>query len=87
MTYVSVNMISYGLQGASIMAETYTLLRRWGMGIIIGSLESRHLEPREFGVTQTGFHFTTTIKTRSVCIITVRGSSILLNTYLFLELL
>lgn len=47
------------------MAETYTLLRRWGMGIIIGSLESRHLESREFGVTQAGFHFTTPIKTRS----------------------
>lgn len=47
------------------MAETYAVLKRWGLGIIIGSLESRHLEPREFGVTQTGFHFTTTVKTRS----------------------
>lgn len=43
------------------MAETYMALRRWGAGDIIGSLESRHLQPREFGVTQAGFHFTTTI--------------------------
>lgn len=89
MAYISVNMISYGLQGASITAETYTVLKRWGMGIIIGNLASRHSEPREFGVTQAGFHFTTTINNpfKAVFIITVKGSNILLNTYLFLELL